>query len=71
MISVTCPIEGTYLVRDQSVLIPVGKTATDVSTVVYRYEFGWVCGTDGFAGDPEINTRPRCEHIQAAQEATI
>ena len=66
MISVTCPIEGTYLVRDQSVLIPVGKTATDVSTVVYRYEFGWVCGTDGFAGD---TTRAGCDHIKAAQDA--
>ena len=66
MTAVTCPIEGTYLVRDETQPIPLGKTATDVSTVVYRYRFGWVCGTCGYSGD---TSRAGCDHIKAAQEA--
>ena len=61
---VTCPIEGTYLVRDETQPIALGKTPTDQSVVVQQYRFGWVCAEDGFAGD---TTRPGCEHIQAAQ----
>jgi hypothetical protein len=65
MTVVTCPIEGTYLVRDETQgPPPLGMSLVDVSTVVYEYRFGWVCGEDGFAGD---TTRPGCEHIQAAQ----
>ena len=66
MTAVTCPIDGTYLVRDETQPIPVGKTATDVSTVVYKYQFGWVCGSCGYSGD---TTRAGCDHIKAAQEA--
>ena len=66
MTVITCPIEGTYLIRDESQRIPFGKTATDVSTVVYRYRFGWVCSVDGYSGD---TTRPACHHIKAAQDA--
>ena len=66
MTVVSCPIEGTYLIRDETQPIPLGKTATDVSTVVYRYRFGWVCGTCGYSGD---TSRAGCDHIMAAQEA--
>ncbi len=64
MTVVTCPIEGTYLVRDETQPIALGKTTTDQSVVVYEYRFGWVCSVDGYSGD---TTRPGCEHIQAAQ----
>jgi len=66
MISVTCPIEGTYLVRDEAQPIPLGKTATDVSVVVHRYNFGWVCGACGYA---DAANRSECRHIRAAQAA--
>jgi len=66
MTVVTCPIDGTYLVRDETQPIPVGKSPVDVSTVVFRYRFGWVCGSCGYSGD---TTRAGCEHIKAAQEA--
>ena len=67
MTVVRCPIAGTYLVRDETQPIPVGKSPVDVSTVVYRYQFGWVCGEcGGYSGD---TTRIGCYHIKAAQEA--
>jgi hypothetical protein len=66
MTVVTCPIKGTYLVRDEAQPIPLGKTPTDVSVVVQEYEFGWVCGSCGYSGD---TTRAACDHIKAAQDA--
>ena len=66
MTAVECPIRGTYLVRDETEPIPLGKTATDVSVVVHQYRFGWVCGSCGYSGD---TTRPGCDHIKAAQDA--
>jgi len=66
MTVVRCPVNGTYLVRDESQPIPVGKTAADVSVVVYRYPFGWVCQGCGSS----IGTiRPECEHVEAARSA--
>jgi len=69
MIVTACPIEGTYLIRDETQPIPLGKTATDVSTVVYRYKFGWVCASCGFVVTPFKAARNICEHIQAAGRA--
>jgi hypothetical protein len=66
MTAVECYIAGTYLVRDETQPIPVGKTATDVSVVVHLYPFGWVCDLDGYAGD---TSRPECSHIDAARDA--
>ena len=66
MTVVRCPVAGTYLVRDESQPIPVGKTASDVSVVVYRYSYGWVCqGCGSVVG----TTRPECEHVKAAKAA--
>ena len=66
MTVVRCPIAGTYLVRDESQPIPVGKTSSDVSVVVYRYSWGWVCqGCGSVVG----TTRPECEHVKAARSA--
>ena len=66
MTVITCPIKGTYLVRDEAQRIPLGKTATDVSVVVQEYRFGWVCGACGYAA---AATRSECEHVMAAQAA--
>ena len=66
MTVVECPIRGTYLVRDATQPIPVGKTAADVSVVVHRYNFGWVCGACGYAA---AANRSECRHIKAAQAA--
>jgi len=66
MTVVTCPIEGTYLVRDEAQPIPLGKTATDVSVVVHQYRFGWVCGECGYAA---AANRSECQHIRAAQSS--
>ena len=66
MTAVECPIAGTYLVRDETEPIPFGKTAADVSVVVYRYPFGWVCQGCGSS----IGTiRPECNHMKAAMTA--
>ena len=66
MTVVTCPVVGTYLVRDEHQPIPLGQTTTDVSTIVYRYRYGWVCGDCGYAAN---TTRAECNHVQAAQRA--
>ena len=64
------PIPLTWLVRDISELIPMGKTAVDMSVPVWKYggvnwNRGWVtcqrCGT--FAG----TTRPDGDHIEAVK----
>ena len=66
MTAVRCPVPGTYLVRDSSQPIPYGQTATDVSVVVHRYRYGWVCqGCGSVVG----TTRPECEHVKAAKAA--
>ena len=64
MTVITCPIDGTYLIRDETFPIAFGSTATDQSVVVQQYRFGWVCGSCGYSGD---TTRPGCDHIKAAQ----
>lgn len=64
MTSVQCPIEDTYLVRDETQPIPLGKTASNVSVVVHKYSFGWVCDECGYSGD---TTKPSCKHVKAAQ----
>ena len=64
MTVVECPIRGTYLVLDETQPIPLGKTKTDVSVVVHRYEFGWVCGACGYA---DAANRSECGHIKAAR----
>ena len=66
MNTVRCPVPGTYLVRDETEPIPVGKTATDVSVVVHSYSFGWVCDRCGYVIG---TTRPECEHVEAAKSA--
>ena len=67
MTVVECPIRGTYLVRDETQPIPLGKTATDVSVRVHCYSFGWVCTVC----QPAIGTtKPVCRHIDAVQERT-
>ena len=66
MTVVECPIRGTYLVRDETQPIPLGKSPADVSVVVHEYRFGWVCGACGYA--PAAN-RSECEHVRAAQAA--
>ena len=66
MTVVACPVVGTYLVRDETQPIPLGKTPTDVSVVVHRYRFGWVCTEDGYTGD---TSRGACRHIWSAQKA--
>lgn len=66
MTAISCPIEGTYLVRDETLgPPPLGKSVADVSTVVQRYRFGWVCGEDGYTAS---TTSGLCWHIRAAQE---
>ena len=66
MTVVRCPVAGTYLVRDETEPIPAGKTATDVSVVVYHYSYGWVCqGCGSVVG----TTRPECGHVKAAKAA--
>ena len=65
MTAVRCPVPGTYLVRDDAEPIPLGKTAVDVSVVVHRWSFGWVCqGCGSVVG----TTRPECEHVKAAKK---
>ena len=66
MTAVSCPVPGTYLVRDESQPIPLGKTASDVSIVVHRWSFAWVCEACGYSAD---TTRPECEHVEAAKAA--
>ena len=66
MTAVECPIAGTYLVRDETLPIPFGKTAADVSVRVHCYSFGWVCDRCGYAIG---TTRPECEHVEAAKSA--
>jgi len=66
MTVVRCPVPGTYLVRDETEPIPFGKTASDVSVIVHRYRFGWVCEMCGSATG---TTRPECEHVKAAMTA--
>ena len=66
MTAIECPVPGTYLVRDETKPIPVGKTSTDVSVVVHRYAFGWVCEECGCVTG---TTRSECEHVKAAKEA--
>ena len=61
---VRCPVPGTYLVRDETEPIPLGKTAADVSVVVHRYPFGWVCQGCGFR---DGTTLQDCRHVQAAK----
>jgi len=61
---VECPIEGTYLVRDETQPIPFGQTESSFSVVVHRYRFGWVCEGCGSATG---TTRPECRHIAAAK----
>ena len=63
-IAVECPVPGTYLVRDPYQPIPLGKTATDMSVVVYEYGLGFVCHEHGFAGN---TSKQDCEHITAAK----
>jgi len=65
MTVVRCPVEGTYLVRDEAEPIPFGQTESSFSAVVHRYAFGWVCERCGFR---EGTTLQRCRHVQAAQE---
>jgi hypothetical protein len=65
MTVITCPIRGTYLVRDET-RIPVGKSPVDVSTTVWEYSYGWVCAVHGYGGQ---TSRPECLHVQAAQHA--
>ena len=65
MTVVRCPVAGTYLVRDEAEPIPLGKTAADVSVVVHRYEFGWVCERCGFRDDTPLQD---CKHVEAAKE---
>ena len=67
MTVVRCPIAGTYLVRDESQPIPLGKTSSDVSVVVYRYSWGWACQGCGTATG---TTRPECEHVIAAKRGS-
>jgi len=67
MNAVRCPVPGTYLVRDETEPIPVGKTAADVSVAVHHHNFGWVCERCGYAG---ATTRSECRHIAAVQERT-
>jgi len=64
MTVVRCPVPGTYLVRDETEPIPFGKTASDVSVIVHRYRYGWVCEMCGYAG---TTTRSECRHIAAAK----
>ena len=64
MTVVRCPVPGTYLVRDEAEPIPVGKTTSDVSVVVHRYRYGWVCEECGSATG---TTRPECDHVKAAK----
>ena len=61
----SCPIWGTWLVRDRYEPIPFGKTSTDISTPVYLYNFGWLC--DG-CGNPNGTTTPECVHIKAVRK---
>ena len=66
MTVVKCPIAGTFLVRDERQPIPLGKTPTDVSTVVQLYSFGWICVECG----PSLDTaKETCWHVRAAQAA--
>ena len=66
MTVVRCPVPGTYLIRDETAPIPFGKTAADVSVVVHRYSFGWVCTVC----QPALGTtRPECNHIAAARRS--
>jgi len=67
MTVVRCPVAGTYLVRDEDAPIPFGKAATDVSVVVHRYRYGWVCEECGSATG---TTRLECEHVKAAKEGS-
>ena len=68
MSAVECPIEGTYLVRDETQPVPFGKSSADVSTVVHRHRFGWVCGEDGYTDSTTIGA---CWHIKAAQSSWL
>jgi hypothetical protein len=69
MTVVECPIEGTYLIRDESQgPPPLGKSVADVSTVVHRYRFGWVCAEDGYTDGTTIGA---CWHIKAAQRSWL
>ena len=65
MTVVSCPIEGTYLIRDETQPIPLGKTPISQSVVVYEYGFGWVCGSCGYSAH---TSRPACDHVAAAQD---
>jgi len=64
MTIVRCPVQGTYLVRDETEPIPVGQTESSISVVVHRYRYGWVCGRCGLATGV---TRPECEHVKAVK----
>ena len=60
--AVDCKVPGTYLVRDERQRIPMGKTAADVSVIVHRYTFGYVCTVDGA---PEWGrAEGTCDHIR-------
>ena len=65
---VRCPVAGTYLVRDEDAPLPFGKTPSDVSVIVHRYRYGWVCGEDGIADQTTIG---ECTHVRAAQESSL
>ncbi len=70
MSTVECPIEGTFLVRDETLgPPPLGKSVADISTVVYRYRFGWVCEECGHCNDN--GTRGACWHIKSAQRCAF
>jgi len=60
MTAIKCPVPGTYLVIDENLPIPFGKTETDVSIqVFFYYRMGWVCTACGFC---------KCEHVEAAKK---
>ena len=61
MMTAICKVPGTYLVRDSRLLIPIGKSEADVSTVVHEYKFGWICEGCG--------SKKNCIHIKAAIKA--
>tara|TARA_Y100000310_G_C20241805_1_gene605014 strand:- start:129 stop:335 length:207 start_codon:yes stop_codon:yes gene_type:complete len=62
---VRCPVEGTFLVRDDSEPIPDGQTESSFSVAVFQYRFGWVCERCGFR---EGTTLQECRHVKAAKE---
>ena len=65
MTVVRCPVEGTYLVRDEAEPIPFGQTESSFSAVVHRYAFGWVCEECGCVTGTTLS---ECEHVKAAKE---